>query len=66
MQKYIEASEYHAFIQASHRRFHPDRWRARGLLTAVANSEERERLECAVNIVAQALSPLWEATSATT
>ena len=40
-------------------RFHPDRWRARGLLKSMEDDDERGFVEVAANTVAQALTPLW-------
>lgn len=40
-------------------RFHPDRWRARGLLKSMEDHDERGFIEVAANTVAQALTPLW-------
>ena len=40
-------------------RFHPDRWRARGLLKSMEDDDERGFIEVAANTVAQALTPLW-------
>lgn len=56
---HMRAQDYRVFVQNSHRRFHPDRWRARGLLTAVKDENARGMIEVAANTVAQALTPLW-------
>ena len=57
---YVEdGSEYKTFIEKSHRRFHPDRWRSRRLLTSIVDGAERDRIEVAANTVAQSLTPLW-------
>ena len=40
-------------------RFHPDRWRARGLLKSMQDDDGRGFVEVAANTVAQALTPLW-------
>ncbi|KIP03994.1 hypothetical protein PHLGIDRAFT_214043 [Phlebiopsis gigantea 11061_1 CR5-6] len=53
------ATEYKAMVEKAHRRFHPDKWRSRGLLITVVDEELRKRLENAGNIVAQAITPLW-------
>jgi hypothetical protein len=55
----MRAQDYRIFVQNSHRRFHPDRWRARGLLTAVKDENARGMIEVTANTVAQALTPLW-------
>lgn len=56
---HMRAQDYRVFVEKSHRRFHPDRWRARGLLQSVQDEGERGCLEVAANTVAQALTPLW-------
>jgi len=56
---HMRAQDYRVFVQQSHRRFHPDRWSARGLLTAVKDENARGMIEVAANTVAQALTPLW-------
>jgi hypothetical protein len=56
---HMRIQDYKDFVQLSHRRFHPDRWRARGLLRSVMDETERGCLEVASNAVAQALTPLW-------
>lgn len=55
----MRAQDYKTFVQKSHLRFHPDRWRSRGLLKAVLDDTERECLDVAANTVAQALTPIW-------
>ncbi|KAJ7188255.1 hypothetical protein C8R46DRAFT_879254 [Mycena filopes] len=37
--------EFRSFVEKSHRRFHPDRWRSRGLLKSVEDENERGCLE---------------------
>ncbi|KAI0930301.1 hypothetical protein AcV5_007057 [Taiwanofungus camphoratus] len=56
---HLRAQDYKTFVEKSHKRFHPDRWRARGLLKSVEDIELRDCLEVAANTVAQALTPLW-------
>ncbi|GJE92591.1 hypothetical protein PsYK624_087460 [Phanerochaete sordida] len=51
--------EYKNMVEKAHRRFHPDKWRSRGLLNTVLDEELRKRLEDAGNVVAQAITPLW-------
>lgn len=53
----LGASEYQTFVEKSHRRFHPDRWRAR--FNTVADEVAKGEWEEAVKAVAQALTPLW-------
>lgn len=52
-------SEYKLLVEKAHRRFHPDKWKSRGLLITVLDAELRDQLEAAGNVVAQALTPLW-------
>ncbi|ESK97057.1 hypothetical protein Moror_6278 [Moniliophthora roreri MCA 2997] len=59
VQPHMKSQDFRDLIEKSHRRFHPDRWRARGLLKTVANEAERGFLDVAANTVAQALTPLW-------
>jgi hypothetical protein len=56
---HMRAQDYRAFVEKSHRRFHPDRWSARGLLAAIRDDDSRGMIEVAANTVAQALTPLW-------
>jgi hypothetical protein len=54
----MRAQDYRVFIEKSHRRFHPDRWSARGLLDAIREDDVRAMIEVAANTVAQALTPV--------
>lgn len=54
-----EKDEYKALVEKAHRRFHPDKWRSRGILNSVLDDDLRGRLEAAGNVVAQAITPLW-------
>jgi hypothetical protein len=56
---HMRAQDYRIFVEKSHRRFHPDRWSARGLLAAIRDDDSRGMIEVAANTVAQALTPLW-------
>ncbi|KAJ7703189.1 hypothetical protein B0H17DRAFT_1042133 [Mycena rosella] len=56
---HMRSQDFVSFVEKSHRRFHPDRWRSRGLLKSVADEADRGCLEVAANTVAQALTPLW-------
>jgi len=56
---YVRGDDYKAFVEKSHRRFHPDRWRSRRLLASIVDDGDRECIELAANTVAQALTPLW-------
>lgn len=55
----VGEAEYRSVVERAHRRFHPDKWRARGLLKTVLDEELRGKLENAGNVVAQAITPLW-------
>lgn len=59
LKRSTKQDEFKTLVQEAHRRFHPDRWRSRGLLDTVSDAEEREKLAAAGNIVAQALTPIW-------
>lgn len=59
METVVTESEYKSIVEKAHRRFHPDKWRSRGVLSTVLDEELRGCLEKAGNIVAQALTPLW-------
>ncbi|KAI0698134.1 hypothetical protein BC835DRAFT_690768 [Cytidiella melzeri] len=52
-------TEYTALLEKAHRRFHPDKWKARGILKSILDQDLRDRLEAAGNVVAQAITPLW-------
>ncbi|KAJ7080599.1 hypothetical protein B0H15DRAFT_856518 [Mycena belliarum] len=52
-------AEYNSLVERVHRMFHPDKWKARGVLLTVMDEELRASLETAGNIVAQAMTPLW-------
>lgn len=45
---FVRGAEYSAFVEKSHRRFHPDRWRSRRLLASILDEGERECLEVCV------------------
>lgn len=45
LKKHTTAQEYITMIEQSHRRFHSDRWRSRGLFTSVRDPQEREWME---------------------
>ncbi|KAG2119559.1 uncharacterized protein F5147DRAFT_664592 [Suillus discolor] len=55
----MRPQDYKDFVERSHRRFHPDRWRARKLWSAIRDDVERGCLEVAANTVAQAITPIW-------
>ncbi|KZT26725.1 hypothetical protein NEOLEDRAFT_1131729 [Neolentinus lepideus HHB14362 ss-1] len=56
---HMRMQDYKEFVEKSHRRFHPDRWRGRRLFDAVVRETERGELEVAANTVAQAITPIW-------
>ncbi|KAF4598631.1 hypothetical protein EYR38_007037 [Pleurotus pulmonarius] len=56
---HMKPQDYKPFVVNCHRRFHPDRWRSRGLLNSIEDETDRNCLEVAANTVAQALTPLW-------
>ena len=41
----LSADEYRNLVEKTHRRFHPDRWRSRGLLNTVLDEKLREQWE---------------------
>lgn len=55
----VNETQYKAMIEKAHKRFHPDRWRSRGILNTVLDFDTRKRLDEAGNVVAQAITPLW-------
>lgn len=57
----LDATAYKEMLEKAHRRFHPDKWRSRGLLQTVLDENLRKALEDAGNDVAQAITPLWVA-----
>jgi hypothetical protein len=60
----VGEAAYKLLVEKAHRRFHPDKWRSRGILNTVVDVDLRVRLENAGNVVAQAITPLWLATKA--
>lgn len=58
--KLLPQRDFRELVEKSHKRFHPDRWRSRRVLTNIDDEEEKECLEVAANTVAQALTPLWQ------
>ncbi|KAF8629663.1 hypothetical protein AX17_005602 [Amanita inopinata Kibby_2008] len=55
----MKPHDYRSFVERSHRRFHPDRWRSRSILKTVLDEAQRDYMEIAANTVAQALTPIW-------
>lgn len=56
----LTAAEFRDLVEKSQRRFHPDRWRSRGVLVSNKDDLERDLLEVAGSTVAQAITPLWK------
>ncbi|KAF8493634.1 hypothetical protein JB92DRAFT_2796827 [Gautieria morchelliformis] len=56
----LSPEEFKELVGKSQRRFHPDRWRSRGLLASVQDDMERDLLDVAGSTVAQAITPLWK------
>ncbi|KAJ3476834.1 hypothetical protein NLI96_g10885 [Meripilus lineatus] len=56
----MEGQDYTAFVEESHRRFHPDRWSARRVLLGIRDNDIRQTMETAANTVAQVITPLWK------
>ncbi|KAJ3746947.1 hypothetical protein EV360DRAFT_97791 [Lentinula raphanica] len=50
VKSHMRTQEFKMFVEKSQRRFHPDRWRARGLLKTVENEAERSCLEVEPNL----------------
>ncbi|KAH7107625.1 hypothetical protein BKA62DRAFT_683975, partial [Auriculariales sp. MPI-PUGE-AT-0066] len=57
----LTGHEYDTLVDKSHKRFHPDRWRARtGAYKYLEGSEDaRKEVETKVNMVSQVITPLW-------
>lgn len=56
----MRPQDYKTFVEKSHRRFHPDRWRSRSLLKSIIDETEKGCIDVAANTVAQALTPIWQ------
>jgi hypothetical protein len=50
-------AEYNGLLEKTHRMFHPDKWKC--LFNTVLDEAQRKSLEAAVNVVSQAITPLW-------
>ena len=53
-------AEYIALIKKARNRFHPDRWRSRGILNSVLDEGMRSQLEEAGNEVSKQINHLWD------
>lgn len=60
VKQHMRWQDYKIFVEKSHRRFHPDRWRARRVLQSLEDEELKACLEVAANTVAQAITPIWQ------
>ncbi|EIW83149.1 hypothetical protein CONPUDRAFT_164144 [Coniophora puteana RWD-64-598 SS2] len=56
---HMRPQDFKEFVERSHRRFHPDRWSARKLWSAVMDEEESNYIEVAGKAASQAITPLW-------
>jgi hypothetical protein len=52
--------EYQSLTQKVYLSFHPNRWKARGILLSVKDEEERAALNGAGSIVSRAMLAIWE------
>ncbi|KAF7798254.1 hypothetical protein EIP86_009471 [Pleurotus ostreatoroseus] len=59
LQLTVTVEEYKILVEKAHRRFHPDKWRSKGLLNTILEGDVRDMIERAGNVVAQALTPIW-------
>ncbi|KAF8893331.1 hypothetical protein BD779DRAFT_1467705 [Infundibulicybe gibba] len=53
---HMRSQDYKIFVEKSHRRFHPDRWRSRSILKTVVDEAERGCMEVGVNTTLAALT----------
>ncbi|KAI0088662.1 hypothetical protein BDY19DRAFT_179335 [Irpex rosettiformis] len=53
-------AEYMSLVKKARNRFHPDRWRSRGILVSVLDEDLRGRLEVAGNEVSKQINHLWD------
>lgn len=60
VERMVSPAEYKTLVEKTHKRFHPDRWRSRRVLQSVDDEQEKERLGNAANVVAQAMTPIWQ------
>ncbi|KAJ7084397.1 hypothetical protein B0H15DRAFT_784281 [Mycena belliarum] len=54
---HLRSQDFISFVEKSHRRFHPDRWRSRGLLKNVVDEADRGCLEVGVALSYKACNP---------
>ena len=53
-------AEYIALVKKARNRFHPDRWRSRGILNSVLDEGMRSQLEDVGNEVSKQINHLWD------
>ncbi|KAI0088648.1 hypothetical protein BDY19DRAFT_178372 [Irpex rosettiformis] len=56
----MQTEEYVALFKKARNRFHPDRWRSRGILNSVLDENLRGRLEVAGIEVSKQINHLWD------
>ncbi|ESK92547.1 polyadenylate-binding protein 1 [Moniliophthora roreri MCA 2997] len=59
LRRHLDHAAYRALLDRTHRLFHPDRWKARGISKTIMDAELRSGVEDAGNVVSQAITPLW-------
>lgn len=59
LKNHMRTQEYITLVEKSHRRFHPDRWRSRGLFKSVIDSEERNWMEVGTFTIRSAVLRRW-------
>jgi hypothetical protein len=57
---FLRHQEYTHLLDRSAKRFHPDRWRSKGMFASIADEAMRGSMEVAVDAIAQAVVPLWK------
>jgi hypothetical protein len=55
----LQTPVYKDLAEKTQQRFHPDRWRSRGILATVFDGDMREQIREAGNVVSQAITPIW-------
>ncbi|PIL35035.1 hypothetical protein GSI_02822 [Ganoderma sinense ZZ0214-1] len=55
----MPTQDYKELVEKAHKRFHPDRWRARQFWKTIGDQEWVEKLDTVANKVSQAVSPIW-------
>ncbi|KAJ7647326.1 hypothetical protein FB45DRAFT_998488 [Roridomyces roridus] len=62
---HMRSQDFVSFVEKSHRRFHPDRWRSRGLLKNIADEAERGCMEVDPLVSLYITEPLHDSDSMT-